>query len=87
MRTFWVIGTFTGNLAKRVKEHADSGIGYFVRSESGNGTGYTVEAAFRWVQDKEPLPEQLVYADPYQQGKLNDLLDKRSGVVRQKQEN
>ena len=59
MNYTWVIGVFTGERARSVKAHADSGIGYFIREERGRGVGYEVEAAFRRANDS-PMPPELV---------------------------
>lgn len=78
IKSEWVIGTYTGDRAKSVKAHADAGMGYFIRSESGRGTAYEVEAAFLRATDS-PLPEHLVKANFGQAQKLDRLRNERLG--------
>lgn len=79
MKIEWVIGVYTGERAKSVKEHADAGIGYFIQKEEGRGVTYTVYAAFR--RAVETLrPDHLELATPAQVEKLEKLYNARSGV-------
>lgn len=78
IRADWVIGVFTGDRAKSVKEHADAGIGYFIQMEEGRGMSHTVHAAFRRVADT-PIPEHLNRATPAQVEKLEKLYRERTG--------
>ncbi len=77
MKYEWVIGLFTGERAKSVRAHADVGLGYFVRQESGRGADYSVEAAFRRVCDT-PLPEHLERATAQQAERLDALYQQRT---------
>lgn len=78
----WVIGTFRGARAISVKQHADAGIGYFVREENnGRGNTYEVEAAYRRPNDS-PVPEHLIVADAYQIQKLEALYEARHSLRR-----
>jgi hypothetical protein len=79
MKYEWVIGKYTGDRAKSVKSLADSGTGYFVRSESGKGIAYEVEVAFRRPIDG-PTPTHLTLCDNYQIKKLESLYSNRHGL-------
>lgn len=72
IETVWVIGRFKGDRAKSVKQHADAGLGYFIREEGGRGTVYEVEAAFRWPV-VGPLPHHLQECTIDQSMKLDRL--------------
>lgn len=87
MEARWVIGQYHGARAQSVKAHADAGIGYYVRQESGAGHNLTVQAAFRVVEDGEPIPEGLDYATPDQVFKLEKLRKVRSGLFRKEEQN
>lgn len=77
----WVIGRYKGARAKSVKEHADAGIGYYIKEESGAGGNYDVLAAFLIASDK-PVPEHLREATIYEQEKLDNLRKSRQGNTR-----
>ena len=79
MQYEWVTGVFEGQQAKSVMEHVNSGIGYFVRKQSGAGRNVEVEAAFRRPIDG-PRPEHLVPATPYQVESLEKLFEQRHGL-------
>lgn len=82
IQTKWVIGTFKGDRATSVKEHAGAGLGYLIRREEGRGTNYTVEAAFKFPTDR-PIPEHLEEVkDIFRVKKLDAMIDERSGLKR-----
>lgn len=75
----WVIGLFDGSQAKRVKEHADAGIGYFILGDGGAGANYQVKAAFLRPRTS-PIPQHLQKADITQSLKLEKMRKDRSGI-------
>lgn len=77
IESIWVVGVYKGERAKSIKLHAEKGVGYYIRSESGRGDTLEVEAAFRWVASNGPLPEYLLECDPFQVKKLEALRAKR----------
>lgn len=80
----WVLSSYTGERAKSVKAHADSGIGYFIQQEGGAGQGHTVVAAFR-RGGNEPLEPHMQYCNPAQIIKLEKLYQARHGAVSTRQ--
>ena len=76
----WVIARYRGDRAKRVKERADSGVGYVVRTESGSGNNYEIEVAFRRVIDG-PTPESLVVADSRQEEYLEKAYNRDATTI------
>lgn len=72
----WVIGIASGKEAEAVLSHAHSGLGYFIRKQSGKGKNIDVEYAFKRAQDS-PLPDHLALPDKYQIQKLDELYEKR----------
>jgi hypothetical protein len=85
MNYTWVIGVFTGDRAKSVKAHADTGIGYFVQGEGGRGTNYEVHAAFRRPNDS-PIPPELTVCNATQIKILEKKFAARDGNSRQTRE-
>lgn len=81
MNYTWVIGTYKGKDADKVKAHANEGVGYFVRSESGRGTNYEVTVAFRRANDS-PIPPHLMTASVGLSEKLDEKYWQRSGMPR-----
>lgn len=83
IRAAWIIGTYSGDEAKRVKTQAESGIGYFIASEYGKGQGYGIEAAFRAAGEiLENMPDNCRLATEQQAAKLDRELDRRTGAHR-----
>lgn len=80
MEAIWVIGRFTGDRAKSVKEHADAGSGYFIREAGGRGMNYEVTAAFRIANDR-PLPEYLQMCTREQSLRLEEKMRQRQGFT------
>lgn len=80
MKAEWVIGVFTGERAKSVKDHADAGIGYFIQKEEGRGVTYTVHAAFRRAV-AGLRPDYLEMPTPTQIEKLENLFKGRTGCI------
>ena len=80
IKTTWVIGVFNGKRAQIIKGHADDGLGYIIREESGGGNSYRVEAAFRRANDS-PIPDYLTACSDIQSEKLEKLRKKRQGII------
>lgn len=68
----WVVGTWTGDLGKSVKAHANAGITYFTIREDAT----SITAAFRRPMNS-PVPDHLEVAPPSMSAKLEQRLNER----------
>jgi hypothetical protein len=55
----WVTGTYYGERAKKVIQHAEGGITYKIFSSAGKGQSLTVTAASKWVPADKPMPPHI----------------------------
>lgn len=58
VEAIWVVGTYTGDAASRIRAQAQKGIGYIIVEDSDKKGG-SITVAFRKIVDG-PLPPYLV---------------------------
>jgi len=76
----WVVGSFEGEQAKRVVDHADAGVGYIILERAGSKVHPAVLAAFRRAEDS-PIPVHLnEVKDHYKIEKYEETRRQRAGI-------
>lgn len=76
----WVVGLYKGDIAKRVKAQAESGIGYVIVGETGVGASHQVKAAFRRPKIG-PIPDHLAPVNLMDAQRLDDRLQRDAPKV------
>jgi hypothetical protein len=74
----WVTAKYTGERAKKVKDHADANYGYYILSEEKRGKYLELEVAFKRVDENKPLDEHLEFI---KNKRLIDKLERKQCII------